>query len=255
MSAVTTRLDGQNVGVRLLGQTSISVLSLHLTTGDVTSTFFTPADCAIFKQFATRLFAIVPVSARPASAIGLLSRLCAVSPADASTLTLTASVSAGVATLNASVLVSPASLILTMPYSADGGVLPGIVTTNASSGGGGQPSGDTILVWSDEELEMGDAVARTPTGRVRQADADDLTRLPAIGMVTGREEDGRYQVQVTGVAPPALYFAGSQSAIYVGLSGKLTSQIKGLSNVQLFGHWLNDTTFVVNIDPRILRRP
>ncbi len=254
MAVTVTKLDGQNTGLRLLGQTSVSVLSLHLTSGEVTSDYLEDEDCLLLKQFALNLFKIVPVSARPASAIGLLNRLCAVSPADASVLTLTASVSTGIATLTASVAASPASLLLTIPFSASGGVMQGMVTTNASNGGGGGGGGDTLLFSSDEALNNGDVVARTPTGKVRRADCTDPDRLPAIGLVTGRNEDGRYIVQVTGIAPAGLYFVGSQPAVYVGEDGRLTSDVSSLTNVQLFGFWVSSTTFVIHVDPRVFVR-
>ena len=88
MSVSVTRIDGQNVGLRLLGQTSVQVMTLNLTTGDVDSQYLTTQDLQTLRQFAQRLLATVPVSARSAASIGLLSRLCAVSPADASTVTL-----------------------------------------------------------------------------------------------------------------------------------------------------------------------
>ena len=56
MAVSVTRIDGQNVGLRLLGQTSVSVLSLNLTSGVVTSPYLTTGDCTILQTFALRLF-------------------------------------------------------------------------------------------------------------------------------------------------------------------------------------------------------
>ena len=255
MSVATTIIDGQNVGLRLLGQTSVSVLSLNLNTGDVSSDFVGAHDCEVLKLFALRLFAIVPKSSRAAGALGLLSRLVAVSPADASTLTLTASVTSGVATLVAAVAASPAALILTIPHSITGGIMPGIVTTNASSGGGGGGAGSTFTALSDDALSIGDAVSRIwTTGKVRKADARYEDRMPAVGLVIEQKGPREYVMQVSGVAPQGLYFSGSETTLFVGEEGRLVNRPTDLKYVQTFGFWLTSSTFTLHINPTLLVR-
>jgi hypothetical protein len=251
MAVTVTRLDGQNVGLRLLGQVSVNALSLNLTTGDVSSAFFNAEDCRILKQFALSLFQIVPVSARSAASIGLLARLCAVSPADASTLTLTSSVSQGVATLVASVTASPASLLLTIPFSPSGGLVPGMVTSNAQGGG---TSGNSYIVLPYEgPLDVGDAVVRSPTtGRVRRADPWVETLMPAIGIAVDWE-GGDVKVQLDGIVG-GLYAATAQPLLFVGENGRLVPIADVIPRVQMMGYWLDSSRFKLNIDPRAFIR-
>jgi hypothetical protein len=253
MSVTVTRLDGQNVGLRLLGQVSVNVLSLDLTSGAVQSDFFSTEDCRVLQQFATALFQIVPVSARSAASIGLLTRLCSVSPADASTLTLTSTVSRGVATLSATVAVSPASLILTIPFSPNGGIVPGMMTSNASGGGGGGADSTVILPYSGT-LDLGDAVVRNAaTGRVRRADPWSETLMPAIGIVVRWDESGDPVIQTDGIVT-GLYGSGTAPLLFVGEGGRLVPISDGLPRVQMMGYWLDSTKFKLNIDPRVLVR-
>jgi hypothetical protein len=244
MAVSVTRIDGQNVGLRLLGQTSVSVLSLNLTSGVVTSPYLTTGDCTILQTFALRLFQTVPVSARAAAAIGLLSRLCAVSPADASTVTLSASVAAGVATLTASIAASPASLIMTLPYAMSGGIMP-------SSGGGGSgpptPSNDSNLVnvTVGEPLGVGQLVATT-SGVALLTNPSDPTRMPCVGMVEAVVDALTVTVRVAGVktglsglTPGRVYFAGT------GGSSTLTPSSTPGDIVQAVGFSVSSSDFAV----------
>lgn len=218
MAVSVTRLDSQNVGLRLLGQTSVAVLSLDLTTGLATSAYFGPTDLLNLQNFALSLFRVVPKTSRSAAALGLLSRLCAVSAADASTVTTSASVVAGVATLTASVTASPASLILTIPYAMTGGVMP------SSGGGGGGPPGpatdsNLVNVASGEALAVGDLVAVT-SGSALKTDPTVANRMPCIGIVSAVIDPATVEVRVGGVqqglaglTPGRIYYAGSGGAL------------------------------------------
>jgi len=250
MAVTATRLDGQNVGIRLLGQVSAGVISLNLTTGDVVSPYFGEEDCRILRQFALSLFRVVPVSARPGAAIGLLSRLCAVSPADSSTLTLTAAVSQGVATLTANVTASPASLLLTIPFAPAGGAMPGMVTTNAQGASGGN---SYITLPYEGPLLLGDAVVRMPTtGRVRRADPWTESLMPAIGIVV-EWSSGEAQIQLDGIVS-GLYGATAQPLLFVGENGRLVPIADAIPRVQMMGYWLDSSRFKLNIDPRAFIR-
>ena len=194
MSVTITQLDGQNTGLRLTGQLSIDALSLNLTTGAVTSAYIPAENFRTLQEFALRLFAAVPTSARLAGAIGLLNRLCAVSPADASTVTLTASLVGDVATLVATIDVAPATILLTIPFAPSGGVMPGLPA--AGGGGGTDTSLATILL--AEVMSPGNPVA-LQAGFGVLARADDPTRMPAIGVIDSLVNPVTAKVRVAGV--------------------------------------------------------
>lgn len=212
MGVSVTPLDGQNVGLRLLGQTTVQPLSLNLSTGEVQSAYFSETDLEILQRFALRLFQVVPYSSRAAGAIGLLQRLCAVSPADESVLTLTATVASGVATLTAEVDFSPASLILTIPYSASGGVMP---SSGGSSGGGGGTDSNLIQV-EGYDLSPGILVWIDPaTGIAEEASAADPAKMPCVGIVdsvvnasTISVRTGGAKTAMIGLTPGKIYFVG-----------------------------------------------
>jgi len=247
MAVSLTRIDGQNVGLRLLGQTSVQVMTLNLTTGEVDSQYLTTLDLQTLRQFAQRLLATVPVSSRSAASIGLLSRLCAVSPADASTVTLSSSVVSGVATLTASITASPATLIMTLPHTTTGGVMP------SSGGGGSTPptpgsDGGTISIGRGESLSIGDCVS-TQTGSALKCDPADAAKMPCVGIVeTVTDPDNAANCIIRcsglllglgGLTPGVVYF--------VGFGGSLTPTPPSTSGdrVQAVGFSVSSTALAV----------
>lgn len=256
MAVTATQLDSQNVGLRLQAQTSVQPLSLHLTTGTVTSSYLTPDTCATLKQFALSLFRVVPVTARPAGAIGLLSRLCAVSAADASIVTLSATVSVGVATLTATIDSSPGTLILTTPYSQTGGVM--------FAGGGSSaptpptPSGDdsNLVTLPAFRLPVGTLVRiDSDSGDAVPADCRFESDMPCIGVVESIVDATHVAVRVAG------RYAGFDGLsigriYYVGEDGELslTPPVIGGQVVQAFGFALTETTLAVAPSTALLVR-
>jgi hypothetical protein len=199
MAVTVTQIDGQNTGLRLLAQTSVVPLTLDLTTGEVTSDYLTSGDCAILRQYALNLFQVVPKSARPAAAVGLLSRLCAVSPADASTITLTATVSLGVASLIATVASSPASLILTIPFSMAGGVMPGMPSSGTPTPPTPGADSNLVEVILGDSLVPGQPIAMV-SGLARLARADDPALVPCVGIIDSLVNEGVAVVRVAGIS-------------------------------------------------------
>lgn len=133
MAITATRLDGQNVGLRLSGGTTVAdVLTVNVSTGASSSAYLKAVDLIVITAAAKKLFDLVPLAER--STVTFLARLITVSPADDASLTLTAVAGAGTITLRATVGVSPANVILHVPYSTGGLIAWGI---GASSGGGG----------------------------------------------------------------------------------------------------------------------
>jgi hypothetical protein len=247
MAVTATQLDGQNVGLRLQAQTTVRPLSLNLTTGEVTSDYLSQETCVILRQFALSLFRVVPATARAAGAVGLLSRLCAVSPADESTVTLSASVSVGVATLIATIDESPGTVLLTTPYAVTGGVMP-------SSGGGASPTpptppgADTNLVTVPAfGVPVGTLVRIDPdSGDAEPADCRYEDFMPCVGVVESVVDATHVSVRVGG------RYAGFNALqvgkiYYVGQSGNLslTPPIIGGQVVQAFGFALTETTLAV----------
>lgn len=242
MAVAITRLDGQNTGLRLLGQLSVNPLSLNLTTGEVTSAYLLPTDCVILQEFALTLFQIVPISGRSAAAIGLLSRLCAVSPADSSTVTLSASVAAGVATLTATVGASPAALVLTIPYSPSGGVMP-------SGGGGGSPGpgadSNLVEILLGEVMNPGDPVA-IDSGLGYIAKAGTVGRMPAIGVIDSLVDPVTAKVRVAGVLTSGSGYTEGQ-VHFVTAAGTISTTPPSVSGelVQAIGFGIDSNTLAV----------
>lgn len=247
MAVTVTQLDSQNVGLRLQAQTSVQPLSLNLTTGVVTSNYLPVETCALLRTFALSLFRVVPASARPSGAIGLLSRLCAVSAADASVVTLTAAVSVGVATLTATIDSSPGTLILTTPYAQTGGVM-------FSAGGGSTPtpptpSGDdtNVIVVPAFDVAVGTLVRiDSDSGDAEPADCRYEDFMPCVGVVETVIDATHVAVRVSGrytgfdgLAVGKIY--------YVGQSGELSLTPPVISGqiVQPFGFALTETTLAV----------
>lgn len=133
MAITATRLDGQNVGLRLSGGTTVvDVLTVNISTGASSSTYLKAVDLIVITAAAKKLFDLVPLSER--STVTFLARLVTVSPADDASLTLTAVAGAGTITLRATTGASPANVIVHVPYSTGGLIAWGI---GAGSGGGG----------------------------------------------------------------------------------------------------------------------
>lgn len=246
MAVTATQLDGQNVGLRLQAQTSVQPLTLNLTTGVVTSPYLPAETCGLLQQFALSLFRVVPASSRAAGAIGLLSRLCAVSAADESGVTLSASVSVGVATLTATIDESPGSLILTTPYAQTGGVMP-------SSGGGSSPpptpsGADTNLVTvSAFGIDVGALVRIDPdSGDAEPADCRYADFMPCVGVVESIIDATHVSVRVggryngfDGLSVGRIYYAGQAGEL------TLTPPTTVGQVVQPFGFALTETTLAV----------
>ena len=245
MSVAITSIDGQNTGLRLLGQTSVTPLTLDLTSGEVTSEYLAASDCAVLRQYALNLFRVVPRSARPAAAVGLLSRLCAVSPADASTIALTATVSLGVASLIATVPSSPASLILTIPFSTAGGVMPGMPSSGTPTPP--TPGTDSNLV----EVILGDSlVAGQPivmvAGLALLARADNPARVPCVGIIDSLVNEGTALVRVAGVTD-AVGGLTEGKVHFLSDSGTIVSTPPATPGhyIQALGFALSSSTFAV----------
>jgi hypothetical protein len=170
-----------------------------------------------------------------------------VSAADESVVTLSASVSVGVATLTATIDESPGSLILTTPYAQTGGVMP-------SSGGGSSPtpppppSGDTNLVTvSAFGIDVGTLVRIDPdSGDAEPADCRYEDFMPCVGIVESIVDATHVSVRIGG-RYNGLDALQVGKIYYVGQSGELspTPPIIGGQVVQAFGFALTETTLAV----------
>jgi hypothetical protein len=133
VAITASRLDGQNIGLRLTGGTTVAdVLTVNTTTGAASSSYLSKVDLAVVSAAARLLFGLVPVSER--STVTMLTRLVTVAPADNATLTLTSVAGVGTITLRATTGASPANLVIHIPHSTGGLVAWGV--GSAGSGGG-----------------------------------------------------------------------------------------------------------------------
>lgn len=119
------------------------------------------------------------------------------------------------------------------------------------SSGSGTDS-NVFTASSDESLLAGMWVAAGGVDVVR-ADANDTDRLPAIGIVTGVNLDGTYNIRVGGVAQ-GMPGSFTSRTLYLGNTGYAVQTASGLSNVQVLGTWLGNGKINVNAAPQYIVR-
>ena len=183
--AVTSKiLDGNNVALTFAGSVSANVFTLNLTTGAVASSYLPTTWTTILRQNALKLFQVTTLAQR--QTVGFLDRLVAVGTLDGTTVSTTASVGAGTATLVVTVSADTAVLVQ-LPHSLFGAASLGQSVPATGGGGGGTVvAGDLgLALWTgavDGAVSIGDLVAvEVGTGVLVQADRSDGDRMPAIG--------------------------------------------------------------------------
>lgn len=119
------------------------------------------------------------------------------------------------------------------------------------SSGSGSDS-NVFTASSDESLLVGMWVAAGGVDVIR-ADANDAERMPAIGVVTGVNLDGTYNVRVGGVAQ-GMPGSFTSRVLYIGGTGYAVQTAAGLSNVQPVGTWLGNGKINVNAAPSYVIR-
>lgn len=231
MGITATRLDGQNVGLRLTGgATAVDVLTVNLTTGAATSPYLTTTDLTVVSMAAKLLFGLMPASER--ATVTMLARLVTVAPADDASLTLTAVPQGGYLTLRATTGASPANLILHVPHSTGGIVAWGV---GASTGGGPVPPPPAVDVRfftanCDASDEIGHLVRVSGTSvlgvpQVTRADPADANKTPTIGVITAKSSPTDCTVQRLGevdLTGSAVSFVAGKR-VWLGYSGLPTT--------------------------------
>lgn len=190
MAITSTRLDGQNIGLRLTGgSTVVNVLTVNLLTGEATSAYLTSVDLSIVQSAAVALFQSVPVAER--ATVTFLTRLVTVAPADDNTITLSITTAGDLATLVATESATPANLVLHVQHSISGYVAWGV---GFAAGGGPPPPSSSDKTFSANCL-AGDAlgacvyVTGASVGGVPQVatcDPSDESKMPAIGIIVSK---------------------------------------------------------------------
>jgi hypothetical protein len=144
MAITSTRLDGQNIGLRLTGGSlSANVFTVNLLTGEATSAYLTSVDLSIVQSAAVALFQTVPVGER--ATVTFLTRLVTVAPADDNTIALSISIAGNFATLVATESATPSNLVLHVQHSISGYVAWGV---GFATGGGPPPPPTNNFVFS-----------------------------------------------------------------------------------------------------------
>lgn len=231
MGITATRLDGQNVGLRLTGgATAVDVLTVNLTTGVATSLYLSSNDLAVVTLAGKLLFGMVPAAER--ATVTLLTRLVTVAPADDTSLSLSAVVQGGYMTLRATTGASPANLILHVPQASDGLVVWGV----GYAGGGAPvppaPAADyrffTANCLASDQIGnaiyvTGPAVLGLP--QVTKCNPSSQAKMPTIGVITDKADDTTCTVQRLGevdLTGAAISFTAG-SRVWVGYDGRPTT--------------------------------
>lgn len=189
MAITPTRLDGQNVGLRLTGgSTVVNVFTVNLTTGEATSAYLTSVDLSIVQSAAVALFQTVPVAER--STVTFLTRLVTVAPADDNTITLSISTAGSLATLVATESATPANLVIHVQHSIGGYVAWGV----GFATGAAPPPSSSDKTFSANCLAgdavgacvyiSGASVAGVP--QVTTCSPADETKMPAVGIIVSK---------------------------------------------------------------------
>jgi len=231
MAITSTRLDGQNIGLRLTGgSTVVNVFTVNLTTGEATSAYLTSVDLSIVQSAAVALFQSVPVGER--ATVTFLTRLVTVAPADDNTITLSISTAGGFATLVATESATPANMVLHVQHSISGYVAWGV---GFATGGGPPPPPTNNFVFSATCVAgnaVGDCVYFSGAevagvAQVDKADPSTLARMPAVGIIVSKAGPTDCTVQRLGRAD--LTGAGFTftfgDRLFVGLSGQVSATV------------------------------
>lgn len=266
MAITATRLDGQNIGLRLTGGTTVvDVLTVNLTTGAATSPYLNGTDIPVVSMAAKLLFGLMPASER--ATVTMLTRLVTVAPADDATLSLTAVAGAGTLTLRATTSTSPANLILHVPHTTGGLVAWGV----GVSTGGGPPPPTTDYRFFSANCLAGDAVGAlvrvsgamvAGLPQVTTADPSNDARVPIIGIITAKASATDCTVQRLGEvdlsATAVTLVAGNR--VWVSYSGIPTTTIpdatlspSGYVMLQPVGVATDTQAFELQISQSIMR--
>jgi hypothetical protein len=231
MAITATRLDGQNVGLRLTGgSTSVNVFTVNLVTGAATSAYLTSVDLGIVQSAAVALFQTVPAGER--ATVTFLTRLVTVAPADDNTISLSISTVGAFATLVATESATPANMVLHIQHSISGYVAWGV---GFATGGGPVPPATNNFVFS-ATCGAGDAVGDcvyfsgaevAGVAQVSKADPSTISKMPAVGIIISKaaatactvQRLGRVDLTGAGLA----FTAGNR--MFVGLSGQVVDSV------------------------------
>jgi len=110
-------------------------------------------------------------------------------------------------------------------------------------------TGSNFSATAGEPLIAGMFAARSPDGiSVIRADATDLNRMPAVGMVTEVKSDGSVMMQAHGPVA-SIIPATSDKLLFVGANGFPVGNAIGLKYVQPVGVWGESDTLILSITP------
>jgi hypothetical protein len=231
MAITSTRLDGQNVGLRLTGgSTVVNVFSVNLVTGETASPYLTSVDLTFTQTAALALFQLVPAGERGTTTF--LTRLITVAPADDNTLTLSISTVGNVATLVATVSGTPASLVVHIQHSISGYVAWGV---GVSTGSGPPPPPTNNFVFS-ATCSAGNAVGDcvyfsgpeiVGVAQVAAADPSTIGKMPAVGVIISKAGPTNCTVQRLGRADltGAGFSFSAGDRLFVALNSKVSKSV------------------------------
>lgn len=222
---------------------AVSLCSIDLTSGNVDSVYFNADQRFSIEENARPLLAVIDPEDRELTALGLLMRLLPVSSLDAGAAALTAVVADGKATAVVPVA-GTRYFAVQIPHSIVGGV-----GFSAAEGYDTLVSADNSFKTTSPEIDFmasGMLVARNRAGPgVVLARADDLQRMPAVGMIDSIK-DGRVTVQTSG--PVVNRFTATGSPIFfVGLDSWPATSLDGIIYGQSIGMWATSNTFILAI--------
>jgi hypothetical protein len=188
MAVTATQIDGNNVAlVYAGGSATANVFSLNTTTGAVTSNYLSSDWCRILSANAVKLFSVTSSAQR--QTVQFLDRLVALGSLDGATITSTASVASGIATLVVSVSTNT-TVLVQLPHSIFGAASLGQSVPATGGGGGGSvvPADLGLVLWTgdiDSAVAAGYLVGVDPaTGALVLANPSGLPSVACIGVYT-----------------------------------------------------------------------
>lgn len=206
MAIVTTRLDGQNIGIQLSApETFIDAIDLDMATGAITSSYLTADDIRNLKPGVDEIFSIVPFASRAAGALNILTKLVSSASVDASTVIASAvNIVGDIYALRLTPSIPTSNFVLGLPYSSTGGMAFAMSGSVAGGGGGGAVNNVTASLPITSSGGANPNIALNPISNVNVAVGAAIDRSKLAAGLPGQALVNDNLGVMSGVSPGAV---------------------------------------------------
>ena len=232
--------------------TAVTLCQIDLATGRVDSAYFSEEQKFAVRENAAPLLAVIDPEDRELASPGIMARLLPVSSLDAGVAAITTIVEGGVAIATVPVA-GTRYFAVQVPHSIFGGL-----GFSPAEGTGDEPvvsADNSFKTTSPETLQPGMLVVKNRSGPgVVRANANDVSRMPAVGMVAEVKDDGTIIVQTSGPVVNR-FVATGELVLFAGGDGYPTPNItSNVTYVQTVGVWATTNTLILNLSGQYIQR-